>query len=310
VNGTTDLVDLRVRLAAFAWLDELVSIQGDVLPWSLLLAGFVFDGRRVPLVSQQGIFKPQVLPHLPLSIRTSARGPYDDHFAPNDTLIYAYRGTDPNHPENQGLRAAMAGHVPLVYLHGVVTGRYLAVWPVFIVGDDTAALRFSVAPDDPARGRRLQALNDPPQVSYSPEEELRRRYATREVRQRLHQRGFRERVLAAYRERCALCHLHHPELLDAAHILPDSDPDSEPIVPNGLSLCRLHHGAFDAHLITVRPDYTVDVRQAVLDESDGPMLRHGLQGVHNQRIWVPRSAELKPSRDFLERRYERFRKAG
>jgi hypothetical protein len=46
------------------------------------------------------------------------------------------------------------------------------------------------------------------------------------------------------------------------------------------------------------------------DETDGPMLRHGLQGVHNQRIWTPRSTELKPDRDLLERRYERFRKAG
>jgi hypothetical protein len=46
------------------------------------------------------------------------------------------------------------------------------------------------------------------------------------------------------------------------------------------------------------------------EETDGPMLRHGLQGVHNQRIWTPRSAELRPDRDLLERRYERFRKAG
>jgi hypothetical protein len=46
------------------------------------------------------------------------------------------------------------------------------------------------------------------------------------------------------------------------------------------------------------------------DETDGPMLLHGLQGVHNQRISTPRSNELKPDRDLLERRYERFLKAG
>ena len=67
------------------------------------------DGDRVPLVSQQGIFKPRVLPDLPLSIRTSARGPYDDHFGPGgETLLYAYRGTDPQHPDNVRLRKAMA----------------------------------------------------------------------------------------------------------------------------------------------------------------------------------------------------------
>jgi putative restriction endonuclease len=99
-------------------------------------------------------------------------------------------------------------------------------------------------------------------------------------------------------------------LLEAAHIIPDTEPGGEPIVPNGLSLCRLHHGAFDTYLLGIRPDYTVEVRRSVLEETDGPMLRHGLQGVHNQRIWTPRSANLKPARDLLERRYERFLKAG
>ena len=140
--------------------------------------------------------------------------------------------------------------------------------------------------------------------------DLRRQYATRETRQRLHQRSFRERVLQAYQDRCALCRLRHPELLEAAHIIPDSEPGGDPVVPNGISLCRLHHGAFDRYFIGIRPDYTVEVRHSILEETDGPMLRHGLQGVHNQRIWTPRSAERKPDPDLLERRYERFRKAG
>ncbi len=37
----------------------------------------------------------------------------------------------------------------------------------------------------------------------------------------MHQQEFRQRVLRAYRERCAICRLRHEELLDAAHILPD-----------------------------------------------------------------------------------------
>jgi putative restriction endonuclease len=89
-----------------------------------------------------------------------------------------------------------------------------------------------------------------------------------------------------------------------------SRPDSDPIVPNGLALCRLHHGAFAKYLIGIRPDYTVEVRQSILDEHDGPMLRHGLQGVHNQRIWTPRSPALKPDRDRLEQGYEMCRKVG
>ena len=67
--------DTRIRLAAFSWLEEQTSIHGDVLPWSKLSSGFDIDGKRVPLVSQQGIFKPRALPYLPLSIMTSAKGP-------------------------------------------------------------------------------------------------------------------------------------------------------------------------------------------------------------------------------------------
>jgi putative restriction endonuclease len=303
--------DTRIRLSVFAWLEEQSEIHGDVLPWSLLAQGLYIDGDRVPLVSQQGIFKPRVLPELPLSIRTSAEGPYDDHFGRDgETLLYAYRGTDPKHPDNVRLRKAMFEKTPLVYFHGVVPGRYLAVWPVYVVGDDPGALMFSVVADQPGLVRELVAGTDVENVRYTEEVEYRRRYTTTLVRQRLHQRNFRERVFAAYREQCAVCRLRHRELLEAAHIIPDTEPGGEPIVPNGMSLCRLHHGAFDTYLIGVRPDYTVEVRRSVLEETDGPMLRHGLQGVHNQRIWTPRSTELKPDRDLLERRYERFLKAG
>src|SRR5690606_30617152 len=106
--------------------------------------------------------------------------------------------------------------------------------------------------------------------------------------------------------RCALCRLRHRELLDAAHILPDREPEGEPRVPNGLALCKLHHAAFDGYLITVDPDYRVRVRRDVLAEEDGPMLRHGLQEVHGQRIVTPRQRDLRPDRDLLAWRLERF----
>ena len=114
-------------------------------------------------------------------------------------------------------------------------------------------------------------------MPYSEEGELRRRYVTRAVRQRLHQQEFRERVLEAYRRQCALCRLRHPELLDAAHIIPDTEERGAPVVRNGLSLCRLHHAAYDSYLLAVRPDYTVEVSRAVLaDTGEGDVRRlHG-----------------------------------
>jgi putative restriction endonuclease len=299
--------DRAIRLAAFAWLREQERTHGDVLPWSLLSAGFAFGGRRVPLVGQQGIFKPAVLPRLPLSIRTSAGGPYDDAFGADGLLRYRYRGTDPHFHENVRLREAMRLRVPLIYLHGVVEGRYLTVWPVYLVGDDPARLTFTVAADDQAfveewAGRPLTS-------GVAAEGTERRAYITATVLRRLHQRGFRERVLQAYRDCCALCRLRHKELLDAAHIVPDADPAGVPSVRNGLALCKLHHAAFDGSLLGVRPDYRIEVRPDVLQERDGPMLIHGLQGLHERMIELPRSAAARPDPALLEIRYQRFKAA-
>jgi putative restriction endonuclease len=260
-------------------------------------------------VSQQGIFKPRVLPELPLAIRTSVQGQYDDALGQGDLLLYAYRGTDPEHHENRGLREAMHRRVQLVYLFGLLEGRYLPVWPVTVVGDDPGGLHFTVAADDSRLARLTQADSLPSGVSYSEEGELHRRYVTRAVRQRLHQQEVRERVLEAYRRQCALCRLRHPELLDAAHIIPDAEERGAPVVRNGHSLCRLHHAAYDSYLLAVRPDSSVEVSRAVLAESDGPMLRHGLQAMHGVRILTPRAPEKRPDRDLLQQRLRRFREA-
>jgi putative restriction endonuclease len=296
--------DSRVRTAVFDWLRNQVTIYGDVLPWSVLLGGCEVEGRRVPLLSQQGIFKPAVL-DIPLSIRTSPDGPYHDAFRRDGLLEYSYRGTDLGHRDNRGLRAAMAERLPLIYFHRMVPGRYLATWPVFIVADDPNRLVFSVAVDDATK------------ISWAPDTEwvgaespaLRREYITTQARRRLHQRAFRERVLDAYRHRCALCRLKHDELLDAAHIIPDSDPEGEPVVSNGLALCQLHHGAFDRFFIGVKPDYTIVVRPDLLLEKDGPTLKHAIQALHGQAISVPRNQDLKPSEELLATRYDQFLEA-
>lgn len=300
-------IDQRVRLAAFDWLSKRVAMYGDVIPREILAQGFEFEGKRVPLVSPQGIFKPQILPEIPLSITTTPEGPYDDSFSQNDLLLYRYRGTDPTHRDNVGLRKAMLHRTPLVYFHGVVPGKYLAVWPVYIVGDMESQLAFQVAADDPSY---LQPMITGTGYRMVSDVEPRRAYITATVRQRLHQRGFRERVLQAYREQCACCRLRHPELLDAAHIIPDSKPEGVPAVKNGIALCKLHHAAYDSYLFAIRPDYMIEVRKDVMKEEDGPMLVHGLQELNNRRIILPTPAKLSPDRMLLQKRYEEFRAAG
>jgi len=288
--------DIEIRRAAFAWLSEQVDVHGQVLTRELLGNGFPYKGEQIPLVSPQGIYKPRQM-ELPLSITTVADGPYKDAFGPS-LLRYRYRGSDPTHRDNAGLRELIRRREPLIYFHALVKGKYLAIWPVFVVGDDPPSLTFSVAVDD-ALALKAGVVEDAAA-------DIRRGYMTALIKRRIHQAAFRERVIDAYREQCALCRLKHEELLDAAHILPDADPEGEPIVPNGISLCKLHHAAFDRFFLSVRPDYTIEIRHDVLQEADGPMLKHGLQGMHGQRIQLPTRMHLRPSPELLARRHRRF----
>ena len=297
MNGS----DQIIRMATFNWLNEQISIHGDVLPRKLLENGFEFKNHHIHLVSLQGIFTPKLL-DLPLSITTAPKGPYEDSFNSEGFLLYKYRGTDQQQGDNVRLRKAMEKAVPLVYFHGILPGKYLAVYPVYIIGDDPVNLTFKVAVDELTSVEKHFA-------GVKEEDSSRRAYITATICTRLHQRSFRERVLAAYRSQCALCRLRHIELLDAAHIIPDTEPEGKPTVDNGLSLCKLHHAAFDRFIIGVTPDYIIEIRQDVLDEDDGPMLTHGLKELHKTRMILPRQNNLKPNREYLDWRYERFKKA-
>jgi putative restriction endonuclease len=301
--------DAQVRSAAFEWLSSQVAAHGDVLPRKLLADGFVFAGVRVPLMAPQGIFKPRVLREVPLSITTAPEGPYDDAFGRDGLLRYRYRGNNPDHPDNRGLRLAMTRRLPLVYFYGIGTGRYLAVWPVYVVGDDPRRLMFSVDDDDAAHFQALRRNAEQGGLVSEEQDSIRRAYVTAQKRVRLHQKAFRARVLDAYRYQCAFCRFRHQEMLDAAHIIEDSQPEGEPVVRNGLALCTLHHAAFDRFFLGLRPDYTIEVRPDILHERDGPTLVHAIQALHESHIVVPRTPLLRPDPALIGIRYEQFRQA-
>ncbi|MFQ5705482.1 MAG: HNH endonuclease [Gemmatimonadales bacterium] len=305
-------LDWRLRLAAFAALDRLCR-QGDgVVSGGQLADGFEFEGERIRLFDvRRGIWRPRQLGRdgAALTIVTTPpkpgkKPPYDDQIASDDkSFLYRYEGTDPHYWTNVAIRTAMHEQRPLIYLYGVVPNLYEPIFPCYVIGDDPVALGFRIVAD--AATARIG-----PDVSM--ESELtapRREYATAAVKVRLHQRRFRSLVLSAYRNRCTICRLTHSVLLDAAHILPDRDERGRPDVSNGLSLCKIHHAAYDANIMGVDPACVVHVRQEVLDEHDGPMLRHGLQEMQGTRILLPRSAVQRPRQEYLEERYERFRAA-
>jgi putative restriction endonuclease len=302
--GTVDAVDEldeELRSAALIFLRVLQLKTGGPVRFDDV-AHFEFRGTRVPLLDRQrGIRKPRLL-RSALSFRTvyAARPdqrPYDDDPGPDGYLRYKWRGDAPDHPENIALRNAMRAQVRLIWFRGIDVGLYLPVYPVWLVAEEPAHQQFVVALD-------LQQLS-----SWGPGGAdvlaLRRAYAERIVRDRLHQPLFRARVLSAYGNRCSLCHLGHNELLDAAHIKTDAE-GGEPVVTNGIAMCKIHHAAFDGLLLGVRPDYRIEVRQDLLSEDDGPTLRYSLQGVHGNTIELPSRRAARPDRALLEERYERF----
>ena len=302
--------DAQLRAVIFAQLAEWTMIHGDVLPRDLFLQGIQFMGRQVRLIDTggKGIWKPSGMDK-PISVYSSHRSPYDDHFE-GSLLHYSYQGADPNLATNRSLREAMRTQAPLLYIHAVVPNQYLPVWPVFAVADDPSRLRFTLQAEVGSLKIGGASITSSLGAESFVCEDARREYGTQLLKTRLHQRGFRERVLAAYQTYCAMCHLRHRELLDAAHILADAD-GGQPVVPNGLSLCKIHHAAFDACVIGIQPeDYRVVVRQDILEEVDGPMLRHGIQDMEGSQLRIPRSKKLRPDQELLAVRFEQFLAAG
>jgi putative restriction endonuclease len=211
---------------------------------------------------------------------------------------YAFMGQNPDAADNRWLREAFENRIPIIYFLGIAPGRYQAMLPAFISGWDAKALKARVAFGVPDQDELVP-----------PENALERRYALRAVKQRLHQASFREAVITAYNGRCALSGLPEALLLDAAHIISDKDEKlGQPVVPNGIPLSKIHHAAFDAHLIGIDPDYKLHVAERLLVQNDGPMLE-ALKRLNGGKLHLPGRVKDRPDRDRLAQRYERFRMA-
>jgi putative restriction endonuclease len=116
-------------------------------------------------------------------------------------------------------------------------------------------------------------------------------------------------VLSAYGRRCAISGLPIPDLLQAAHIIPDRDERGRPEVPNGICLSTLHHAAYDRNLLGIDPDGQIHIAPSVLEQHDGPTLEMAIKEYHEHKIHLPRHVEDRPKRDYLAERYELFQKA-
>jgi putative restriction endonuclease len=282
-----------------AHLSLLVAEFGEDVPYpGGLDRKFPFRGRRVPFLNyQKGIYRAQVQSGpAALSIQTSSKSPYDDEILA-DGFLYAYRAGTIDQPDNRALRAAYDLQVPLVYFIGTQPGWYKPVFPVYVSADDPAAQMVTVTP-----GELRGPVDEPAPMPL--EDPIDRRYVVQETRVRLHQARFRARVVPAYSTQCSICRLKERRLLDAAHILGDVE-GGEPTVSNGLSLCAIHHRAFDQNLVGVSPDYVVHVSRSLREDEDGPMLDL-LKGFHDAPLLLPSRVTDRPDRDRLEARFTDF----
>lgn len=298
--------DEEFRAAAITFVRDL-SEKNVGLVSRPELESFTFHGNRIPLVERQkGIRKVAGL-DAAISMMTTyvsdpTKRPYADEAGPDGYQRYKWQGTDRNLAANRSLRTAMELGKPLIWFFGVGVGLYRPFVPVWLIDEEPDQHQFVLAVDEDTRDQWTA-------VSHPVDMALRREYVEATIRRRVHQPVFRDRVLLAYEKQCALCHLRHTKLLDAAHIKEDS-AGGEPVVPNGVAMCAIHHRAFDANVIGIRPDYIIEVQPRVLEESDGPTLRHALQGVHKTSLFVPRQRKAQPDALLLEERYARFRQAG
>lgn len=250
--------------------------------------------------TSKGIWNPSAYAAT-LTIVSDPDSEYDDGDHGGSLYRYSYErrpaGQDSRGGSNAKLRAAMELGLPIIMLRKVGAARFVPIMPVYVVKDEPEYKRFLLALDE-----SLRFMPDPAHLTAD-----QRRYAERVVQQRMHQPVFRSRVLSAYECRCAVCELKKVPLLDAAHISVDSASDGLPVVTNGLSLCKIHHAAYDEQILGISPDYVVHVNPEVLTEVDGPMLKHGLQAMDGRQLWLPQRKADRPDRDRLATRFDQFR---
>jgi putative restriction endonuclease len=249
-----------------------------------------------------------------LSIKTvvprSGRGVwYDDQreahqqiYDGRETVSYSFMGDDADATDNRLLKHACDAKIPVVYFLGISPGLYRILMPTFLdewnpttlrVGLSFGNITFDLAQDDVDVA--------PPQT------DIQRRYALNVVKRRLHQDAFRQAVITAYKGRCAFSNLPVSTLLDAAHIVADRhEMLGQPVVPNGLPLSKIHHAAFDAHLIGVDPDYRIHVSKKLLDQRDGPLLE-ALKDLNGVTLRLPLRKQDFPDQERLDVRFREYR---
>ncbi|WP_136248313.1 HNH endonuclease [Halomonas borealis] len=300
-------IDTRIRQAAFQRLKAISQEYSSDVPWNEVAEPVNFDDGTCFLASRAiGIFKPKQMPDGILSIKTVVPKQgriniYSDGASDDGGFWYSLESGGLAKPANRQLVISYERKDPIIYLMGVAPGRYFPLWPCYIDSIDTSRKMCHISMHDHIGD--IQNVAEPT-AGYQVDD-LEKHHIIREVKTRVHQAEFRARVMQAYSNRCAMTGLPVPQLLEAAHIIPDNHQASTAEVSNGISLSRLHHRAYDAGLVGIDPDYIIHLNEKLLTTKDGPLL-DSMKQLNGQKISLPHNTGQRPNREALELRYQQF----
>ncbi len=288
----------RLRLEIFADLELFIEAHGGFASRDELTTFILRSGRPMPVIDRnKGIRNPADLDATLSIVSAGDNGRYnvyDDAIDRDRGLLYYSWAQGPlNAGDNRKLNVAFEQQAPIILFEKPLANVYVPVIGVRII-------------DVRHEQRQVVIDLDDSGVRTTPTTTLDKRYVERLVRQRVHQPVFRARVLKAYNKRCAVCTLKYAELLDAAHILPDTDERGLPVVTNGMAMCTIHHRAYDQNFLGVSPDYVVHANERMLADSDGPMLQYGLQAMNGKPLELPARRGDRPDREYLADRFAQF----
>jgi putative restriction endonuclease len=113
--------------------------------------------------------------------------------------------------------------------------------------------------------------------------------------------NFRDQVMSAYGNRCAVTRAQL-KLVDAAHILPAGAAGSVDTVVNGIALSPTWHRAFDQGLVYLNPDLQMRINPARVQHLTSLQLHGGLDVMTpylNRTIHLPVDVNQRPSPRFI-----------
>lgn len=299
MGAGNNIQDAVIIQDAIKHISYLQTIYGDAIPNAAIREGFLVNGETVRLENKAvGIFKPRQMKAGALSIkttipRTGRRQIYNDQLSDDGFYHYSLQQGDPRGGNNKYLWQSLEMNQPFIYFHAIAPAVYTAIWPCFV---KQIHVERQVALIEVGSQTTLDSVGN-----YSLERtEIESRYRVQESKVRLHQASFRAAVLDAYKDSCAITGLPEPRLLEAAHILPDSEIGDKQLISNGIALNRLHHKAFDGGLLRIKPDYTIAIGDRLKELDSSKYVRDSFLKFDGEKICVPNNPSDRPDPELLE----------